>query len=270
VSRLEETFRRLRAAGEIGLFPYLMAGFPALGADREILRALVAGGADGLEIGIPFSDPLADGATLQRASARALAAGARVGRAFELVGDLRPAWDGPVVLMSYLNPVLAYGVERFCQEAARAGADGLIVPDLPPEEAEPVESACRAAGLHYIFLLAPTSTPERIETVARRAAGFIYGVALVGVTGARQTLDPALVPFLARVRAVCPQPLVVGFGISRPEQVQALRGHADGVIVASVLADLIEERDAGAPVAVREYVQRLKAATRPLTAADRR
>lgn len=263
MTRIEQTFARLRAAREIGLFPYLTAGFPTVDATPKLLDAVLAAGADGVEIGIPFSDPVADGVTLQHASARALASGARPATALEVIAALRRRYDRPAVLMTYLNPVLAYGVERFCRDAATAGADGLIVPDLPPEEAGPVLVACRAAGLRYIFMLAPTSTDERIAAVAQQAEGFIYCVALVGVTGARQTLDAALVPFLRRVRERCPQPLVVGFGISAPEHVRALRGLADGVVVASALADLIERAGADAPAEAQRYVARLKAASRP-------
>lgn len=263
MNRLDETFGRLKAAGELGLFPYLTTGFPDRETCARLLDGLARAGADGIELGVPFSDPLADGVTLQRAGAKALQAGASIGMALDLLRDFRARHQVPVVLMSYFNPLLAFGLERLAREGAAAGLDALIVPDLPLEEAEGLQAICAAQGLHLICMLAPTSTPSRIARVAGLAGGFIYCVALVGVTGARTELSDELPAFLARARAACPQPLVVGFGISRPDHVRAMRGQADGVIVASALADLVERTPANELLpAVERYVGELKAATR--------
>lgn len=264
MNRLDRTFARLRAAGELGLLPYLTTGYPDPNACAELLEAMADAGADGLELGVPFSDPLADGATLQRAGSLALEQGASLGMALDLVRAFRARHDTPVVAMSYYNPLLAYGLEALGRAAASAGLDGLIVPDLPIEEAAPLRASCAAHGLHLVSLLAPTSTDARIEQTARLASGFIYCVALVGVTGARGRLSDDLPAFLQRVRAQCRQPLVVGFGISRPEHVRAIAGLADGVIVASALADLIERSPPEERIpTVRRYLRELKAATRP-------
>jgi tryptophan synthase alpha chain len=267
VNRLEQTFERLRARQELGLFPYLTVGFPNLESCGELLAELAAAGADGIELGVPFSDPLADGVTLQRVGAQALEQGASIAAALGLLRTFRTRSEIPVVLMSYYNPMLAYGLERLVRDGAAAGLDGFIVPDLPLEEAEPLRTLGEAQGLRLVSMVAPTSTDRRLDQAARLAGGFIYCVALVGVTGARQQLSSDLPALLERVRARTPVPLVVGFGISRPEHVQAMRGQADGVIVASALADLIESTpSAERNQAVRAYVERLKAATRPAAA----
>lgn len=269
MNRVDRAFEQLRARDEIGLFPYLTTGFPDPNTCAELLDAVAAAGADGIELGVPFSDPLADGATLQRVGATALEHGASIPMALELLRDFRRRWEQPVVLMSYYNPILAYGLERLARDGAEAGLDGVIVPDLPLEEAGELHSACRRAGLHLIAMVAPTSTDERLARAAELAGGFIYCVALVGVTGAREQLSEELPHFLERVRATCPQPLVVGFGISRPEHVRAIHGRADGAIVASALADLIESTPPAERVAtVQRYVKSLKDATRPSVAAS--
>ena len=237
MSRLSAAFK----PGHIALFPYLTAGFPDPTASGELIKAMVDAGADGLEIGVPFSDPMADGLTLQRANERALAQGASILTALHLANWARQASPTvAITFMSYYNPILAYGEEAFCRTAAETGADAIIVPDLPPEESEPLRSACRETGLDYICMLSPNSPPERIQLVAELASGFIYCVALVGVTGARTDLATDLAGFLTLVRRATSVPLVVGFGISNPDHVRALHGQADGVIVASALADLIE------------------------------
>jgi tryptophan synthase alpha chain len=263
MSRLEATFERLRSAGELGLFPYLTVGFPDPAACGQLLAAMVAAGADGFELGVPFSDPLADGATLQRVGNLAIEQGASVEMALDLVRGLRQSSQAPVILMTYYNLLLAYGLERLMVDGTTAGIDGLIVPDLPLEEAAPLQRICGGAGLDLVCMLAPTSTEARIAATSELASGFIYCVALVGVTGARSELSSDLPEFMARVRKHCRQPLVVGFGISRPEHVAAMRGQADGVIVASALADLIERTPASQRTAkVAAYVGELKAASR--------
>lgn len=239
-NRLDTAFARLKREGRLGFFPYLMAGFPDRDTSARLLGVLAEAGADGIELGIPFSDPLADGVTIQRASTVALEQGATVALALDMVADLRQRHDLPVVMMSYVNPLLAYGLDKLCQDAARLGIDGFIVPDLSIEEAVEFQAQCTAAGLHYIYLVAPTSTDERLRTVGERSGGFVYCVALVGTTGARSELSADLAPFLARVRAVIPTPLVVGFGISTPTHVAGLVGQADGAIVASAIVDAIE------------------------------
>jgi tryptophan synthase alpha chain len=240
VNRIDATFARLRQEGRIGLFPYLTAGFPDYDACARLLDVIASSGADGIELGIPFSDPLADGVTMQKASTRALDQGMTLHRAFDLVAGFRRKHVIPVVMMSYVNPLLAYGIERLCADAARIGVDGFIVPDLPLEEATELQDLARVRGLHYVHFLAPTSDQPRIDAVGRKSSGFVYCVALVGTTGARRDLSPELAPFLARARAAMTTPLVVGFGISTPEHVAGLVGQADGAIVSSAIADLIE------------------------------
>ncbi|MCC6173665.1 MAG: tryptophan synthase subunit alpha [Chloroflexi bacterium] len=262
-NRLDTTFARLAAAGEPGLFPYLTAGFPDRATCARLLDVMASNGADGFELGIPFSDPLADGVTLQRASARALEHGVTLADAFDLVRGLRRRHSQPVVVMSYVNPLLAYGLERLCPDAAAAGIDGFIVPDLPFEESGEFQRRCEESGLRYVCMVAPTSDDARLAQVGRRAAGFVYCVALVGVTGARRDLNESLPAFLGRVRHQIRAPLVVGFGISTPAHVAALAGQADGVIVASALADLIERTPPEkVAAAVGSYIAEMKRATR--------
>jgi tryptophan synthase alpha chain len=241
MSRIAETFARLKSAGRTALMPYLMIGFPERESTLELAPALEAAGADLFELGVPFSDPLADGATVQRASERALTNGVRLTFVLETVAELRArGLAAPLVLMGYFNPFLRYGIERLAADAAAAGVDGFIIPDLPPEEATEVQAVCRAAGLDLIFLVAPTSPDERIAQIAQLASGFIYCVALTGVTGARRDLWEGLPDFLARVRRHTDLPLVVGFGISTAAHVQQVSQHAEGVIVASALIDKLE------------------------------
>jgi tryptophan synthase alpha chain len=239
-NRLDATFARLRQEGRLGFFPYVMVGYPNRETSARLLDVIAEAGADGFELGIPFSDPLADGVTIQRASSVALENGASVGMAFDVVADLRRRHDLPIVLMSYFNPLLAYGLDKLCQDAVQLGIDGFIVPDLSIEEAAELQARCKAAGLHYIYLVAPTSTEERLRTVGERSSGFVYCVALVGTTGARRELSEELAPFLARAQAAIKTPLVVGFGISTPTHVAGLVGKADGAIVASAIVDAIE------------------------------
>jgi tryptophan synthase alpha chain len=241
----------------VALIAYLTAGYPEPDATPGLVRALVDGGAEAIELGIPFSDPMADGVTMQRASQRALQGGMTAAGNLELVRELRNKGVViPLIVMTYYNPILAYGQDGFVQDAAAAGADGLIAVDAPPEEAGQLVTGCRAEGLALIPLLAPTSTDERIALAARQASGFLYCVSVAGVTGAREVLPPELGAFLQRVRRQTELPLAVGFGISRREHVEALRGQADAAIVGSAIVDLIE----GSPraereVRVREYVE---------------
>ncbi len=257
MSRTEAALARAREEGRIAMIAYLTAGFPEPGATAGLVRALIDGGADVVELGLPFSDPLADGATIQRSSYRALQAGMTPVRLLEMIRDLRESGVViPLIVMTYYNPILAYGRERFLRDAATAGADGIIAVDVPPEEAEPLSEGCRACGLDLIPLLAPTSTDDRIALAVRHASGFVYCVSVAGVTGARSDLPPELGAFLERVRRQTELPLAVGFGISRREQVEALRDKADAAIVGSAIVDIIEaspqrEREKR----VREYVE---------------
>jgi tryptophan synthase alpha chain len=257
MSRIAETFRRLKSEGRVALMPYLMTGFPERDSALELAPALEAAGADLFELGVPFSDPLADGATVQRASERALANGVGLADALETVAALRTrGLRAPIVPMGYYNPFLQYGLERLTRDAAAAGADGLIIPDLPPEEAAECHAACRAAGIDLVLFVAPTTPEERIERIAALASGFIYCVALTGVTGARSELWSGLPDLLARVRRHTDVPLVVGFGISTVEHVRQVAQIADGAIVASALINEIErapaeERTARASAFVR-------------------
>jgi tryptophan synthase alpha chain len=264
-SGLDATFAALKSRNELGLFPYLTVGFPDLTASAKILAAIAEAGSDGIELGFPFSDPLADGVTLQKAGARALEGNVTLADAFTLVRGLRAAGHAlPVFLMSYANPLLAYGFDRFCRDAAAAGMAGVIVPDVPLEEAPELQATCARYGLDYILFAAPTSDDERLAQIGSIAKGFVYCVALVGTTGARSELSNELPEFLVRARRAVRAPLVVGFGISTPDHVAALRGHADGAIVASAIADLIEKVGPDeAPRRVGEMVAAFKARTRP-------
>jgi len=250
--------------------PYFTLGYPDPPTSVEIIEAIARSGADLIELGVPFSDPLADGPTIQHSTQVALEHGMSLARCLELTGSLRARGvTQPLLLMSYVNPILAYGVERFAADAAHAGADGCIVPDLPPEEAGPLEAACAAHDLALAYLLAPTSTPERICLICEHASGFIYLVSTAGVTGARDGLPPGLDAFIGRVRAVAEAPLAVGFGIATPEQARAVGQLADGVIVGSALINAVRAvADAQGPgdsavLAAATFVTALREALAP-------
>jgi tryptophan synthase alpha chain len=232
-----------------------------------VLEAIAAAGADLLELGIPFSDPLADGPTVQRSSQVALTQGMTPAGCLELTARLRQRGvSQPLLLMGYYNPILAYGIERFAAEAQAAGADGFIVPDLPPDEAAPLKSACQEHGLALVFLLAPTANAQRVAAVAGQTSGFLYLVSLTGVTGARLTLPPDLQAFIERVREAASTPVAVGFGISTPEQARAVGRMADGVIVGSALVDAVERASQPAYEAGR-FVAELRQALEPAQSA---
>jgi tryptophan synthase alpha chain len=239
VSRIAAAFHRLRAERRLALIAYLTVGYPRLDVTPSLVEAAAASGADAIELGIPFSDPLADGRTIQAASQLALEGGMTVARALETAKAARIKTDVPLLFMTYLNPILAFGLERFCRAASEAGIDGLIVPDLPPAESADLRRAADACGIDLVFFVAPTSTQSGIEAACRAATGFMYCIAVTGVTGARAQLDPAVLPLIETVRRHTRLPIVVGFGISRPEHLEALQGKADGVIVASALLDAI-------------------------------
>ena len=236
IAAWERAFAPYRQSQRAAFMPYWPLGYPTPAHTLAYLKALVNAGADMLELGIPFSDPLADGPTIQGATQQALAAGTTVATCLDLARRLRAEGvEIPLAFMTYINPVLAYGSERFVREAAQLGADGLIIPDLPPEEGAEMEALCKEHGLALIYLLAPTSTEERIRLVTQHASGFVYLVSVTGITGAREALPPDLAQFVARVRRYTNLPLAVGFGIGRPEQARAVAAIADGVIVGSAL-----------------------------------
>jgi tryptophan synthase alpha chain len=236
VERIDALFAQVKREGRAALMPYHAMGYPSREMTLEVIQALSDVGADLFEIGIPHSDPLADGPTIQTATYAALMQGTTVRDCLAMVRELRAAgMTQPFCAMTYFNPVMAYGIQRFVADAAASGIDGLIVPDLPPEEAEELEQACRAAGLATIYLLAPTSTSERIQMVAQHATGFIYLVSVTGITGARSELPPDLAQFVQRVRRATNLPLAVGFGISDGAQAAAVAQIAEGVIVGSAL-----------------------------------
>ncbi len=234
-NRIDRTFARLRERGEKALIPYVMLGDPDLATTEEWVRAAASAGADLLEIGIPFSDPLADGPVLQRSAERALTQKVRLADALTLVRRVRATVQIPLLFMTYYNLVFQYGDERLAQDAAAAGVDGLIVPDLPPEEAGTLESATRAAGVHLIYLIAPTTPPARIKFIAKRGGGFLYYVSLTGITGAKLPALDQVEQGVARIQRVTDLPVAVGFGVSTPEEAGRLGRVADGVIVASAL-----------------------------------
>ncbi|MEE9285270.1 MAG: tryptophan synthase subunit alpha [Dehalococcoidia bacterium] len=265
--RIEATFARLKAEERAGLAAFLTVGYPDLEATLRLASALVEGGASMIELGIPFSDPLADGATVQRASFQALRQGVTPALCLDTVARLRATGlEAPLILMGYYNPILAYGIEPFVRDAAAAGTDGLIVIDLPPEESAPLREACVAQGLRLVYLLAPTSTDERIEMVAGLASGFIYCVSLTGTTGARQELPQGLPTFIARVRRHTPLPLAVGFGISNAKHFRAVARIAEAAVVGSAIIDEIDRSDPSQQAArVREYVEVLTGRRRAAT-----
>ena len=237
MSRITSVFR----PGHKALIAYLTVGYPTLETTYEAASVLADNGCDIIELGIPFSDPLADGATIQKASYQALQQGITPQICLEAASQLRQRIATPLVFMSYYNPILSSGLEAFCRASAKAGIDGIIVPDLPPEEGIELQASTNKHKLDLIYLLAPTSTEERISLIAERCQGFIYLVSLTGVTGTRQTLPLELEDFVKRVRQKAQQPLCVGFGVSNPEQAQRVAKIADGVIVGSRFLQLMEQ-----------------------------
>ncbi len=226
---------RVRASGDLKLIPYVMAGYPTADAAVETAVRYSAAGAAAVEVGIPFSDPLADGPVVQFAAQTALDQGTRVHDCIEMASRIAAASSSPVVLMTYVNPVLAYGVDRFAADAASAHVAGVIIPDLPAEEAGAVATTLQGAGLDTVFLVAPTSPDQRIAAAAAASSGFLYCVTLTGITGARDQLPAGLEELLARVRSLTDLPVAAGFGLSRPDHMSRLRGKADAAVVASAL-----------------------------------
>jgi tryptophan synthase alpha chain len=240
-TRIARRFEELSRRGEMGLVAFLSAGDPSLAATESFVLALAEAGADVVELGVPFSDPVADGPAIQRSSERALRAGATLAGVLDLVASIRHKSDVPLVLFSYYNPVLQMGVERFARRAADSGADGVLITDLTPEEAGDYRRIVRAHGLDTIFLAAPTSTDERLARIAEVTSGFLYVISRTGVTGARESLPEDLPALVRRVRRATRLPVAVGFGISLPGQVSVLGGLADAAVVGSALVQEIEQ-----------------------------
>ena len=264
-SRLTATFDALRKAQRPGLVTYTTAGDPDLARSAEILRALDRAGADVLEVGVPFSDPLADGPVIQRATERALAAGGNLRATLDMIGNVRSAVRAPIVVFSYANPLLRMGMAEFAAQASAAGVDGVLALDLPIEEAGAFKNTMDGAGLDTIFLLSPTTTDERIKKAAALGRGFLYGISRLGVTGARDEVASGADAMIRRIRACTPMPIALGFGISRPEHVAEVGGFADAAVVGSALVDLIA-KESGSPQLIERveaYVRSLKAACQP-------
>jgi tryptophan synthase alpha chain len=263
VSRIAEVLVTCRARGRAALVPYLTAGDPSLALTPALVRAAVDAGADLIELGVPFSDPMADGPVLQRSAGRALAGGTTLHRVLETVVELRREITTPIVLFGYYNPSFRYGVEAIARDAAAAGLDGFLCVDLPPEEAGDLRTAAERNGLDLIALLAPTTPRTRVRRIAAVASGFLYLVSVLGVTGGRTTLPAELPGLVAAIREVTDLPVGVGFGVQTPEQAAWVAGFADAVIVGSALARLVEESPpADAAARVGEFVGSLAGAMR--------
>lgn len=260
MSRLAGTFARLRAAGRSGLVTYTTAGDPDLAKSGEILLALDRAGADVLEVGVPFSDPLADGPVIQRATERALAAGATLRGVLDLLAALRPRLSAPIVIFSYANPLIRMGIDRFAARAAAAGVDAVLALDLPIEEADGFRATMAAAGIDTIFLLSPTTTDVRIRKAAQLGSGFLYAISRLGVTGARAEVATGAAAMVKRIRQHTDLPVALGFGISRPEHVAEVGAYADAAVVGSALVSVIAEHGASGDLVatVEDYVRWLK------------
>ena len=253
ITRVQNAF----TTGHPAFMPYAVLGYPTREASLEVIKTLADEGADLLELGVPFSDPLADGPTIQAATQKSLENGTTVKDCLAMTRELRAnGVDTPALMMGYINPIMAYGMEQFVADAADAGVDGFIVPDLPPEEAGEVEALCKKHNLALVYLLAPTSGQERVKLITKKSQGFVYLVSLLGVTGARTDLPPDLADFVKRVRAETDKPLAVGFGIGNGEQAHLVGSIADGVIVGSALVKRAGE-SAGS---VRELAAEMRAA----------
>ena len=270
-TRISKRFAALRESGELGIVAYITAGDPTLSATHKFVLALAEAGADVIELGIPFSDPLADGPTIQRASERALKSHTTLAQVIDLVREIRKSSEVPIVLFSYYNPVLQMGLEKFATAAATAGADGVLITDLTPEESDDYRRILAAHHLDTIFLGAPTSTDDRLAKIAAASSGFLYLISRTGVTGAKDALPDDLPALLRRTRKVTQLPIAVGFGISLPGHVSVLGGLADAAVVGSALVSEIEKATAAgsAPAAIDAAATALAARIRSLKEAAR-
>ena len=251
MGRIEDAFSELQRRGAKGFIPYVTAGDPDLETTREILIELAGVGATVIELGVPFSDPMADGPVIQRASERALKHGSGIGDILGVVASVRRTIETPIILFSYFNPLLQFGVKRLAQEAKAAGVDGVLVTDMTPEEAGEFESELRAQDLDMIFLIAPTSTDERLKLVAQHARGFIYAVSRAGVTGVRTNVSAEAEKLVNRMRRFSSLPIAVGFGISNATQVKDVQRYADAVVIGSAIVSEIERLQGATDLAER-------------------
>jgi tryptophan synthase alpha chain len=260
MGRIQATFERLQQRGEPALIPFITAGDPDLGTTEKLIHALVESGADLIELGFPFSDPMADGPTIQASSERALASGTTLAAILDLVSRVRQHTNVPIVLMGYYNPVFSYGPEKFAADAARAGIDGLLLVDLPPEEDGELHCHLRQAGICLIRLLAPTTPDARMDSLVARGEGFLYYVSMTGVTGSRQVDAEAIERQVRDLRRRCDLPVAVGFGISSPADAAAVGRFADAVVVGSALVKIIAELGASPELVpqVKTFVRTLK------------
>lgn len=256
MNRIEKKFKKLKAQNRKAFIPYIMAGDPSIDATRERVLMIEGCGADIIELGVPFTDPLADGPTIQRAHERALAQKVTLRKVLHLVEEIRRGTKIPLILMTYYNPVFKYGIEAFIKEAVRAGVDGVIVPDLIPDEAGDFISLAKRHRLDTIFLLAPTSTEDRIKKVSSASTGFIYYVSITGITGARLTAGESMKGTLEKIKAATKKPVAIGFGISTPEEAGAVSGLADGVIVGSAIVKKFHEQ----PEEAENFIKSLREA----------
>jgi tryptophan synthase alpha chain len=263
-SKIDRTFTRLRQGGEKALIAYVMAGDPSLEVTEQLVVELEQAGADIIELGVPFSDPIADGPVIQQAAERALRSGTSLRTILPMVARLRAKTQIPLVLMAYYNNIHAFGPERFCHEAVQAGVDGLIMPDMPPDEAGPLKGPAEAAGLQLIFLLAPTSTAERRAFVARQSQGFVYYVSLTGITGAKLANLADVGKNVEKIRKITNVPVAVGFGVATPEDAANVAAIADGVIVGSAIVKQIAAHQQKPEMVkhVADFVRSLKVAMR--------
>ncbi|MBI5846393.1 MAG: tryptophan synthase subunit alpha [Nitrospirae bacterium] len=242
-SRISRKFELLRKENRKAFIAYIMAGDPGIQRTKEMVRILEDCGVDIIELGVPFSDPLADGPTIQAAAQRALEAGTTLHTVIDLVAELRKTTQIPIILMTYYNPIFKYGEEQFVEDASSAGVDGIIVPDLPPDEAEGMMKLAKKRPFDLIFLLAPTSTDDRIAKVGQASRGFIYYVSITGITGSKLSLDPAIESHMNRIRSASDTPVAVGFGIATPDEASLVARFADGVIIGSAIVKRINESD---------------------------
>jgi tryptophan synthase alpha chain len=263
MTRIDNKFQELRAANRKAFIPYITAGDPNLKTTAELILALERAGADIIEVGVPFSDPIADGPVIQRATERALASRTTLRDILRLGSEIRKTSQVPMLIMSYYNPLLHYGLEKLARDAASAGFDGILASDLTVEESGPFLAAMSQSGLNTVFLVAPTSSPDRIRKIAQTSTGFLYAVSRTGVTGERQELSTELRDFLKTLRCHTHIPIAVGFGVSQPEHVQAIWQEADGAVVGSALVREIEKhaKNGKLPEKVADFTRWLKGTT---------
>ncbi len=255
-TRISKTFSKLKASAKKAFIPYIMAGDPDIERTRQYISMLENCGADIIELGVPFSDPLADGPTIQMAAGRAVAGGVTLRKVISFVSEVRATTQIPLILMTYYNPVFKYGEEKFVRDAVDAGVDGVIIPDLPPDEASLLIKESRASGLDTIFLVAPTSNDKRIKKVALASSGFVYYVSMTGITGTKLTLEDSFIEHINKVKQASKNPVAVGFGVSTPDDAKTIAEMADGVIVGSAIVKKLHEN----PEEAEEFIKKLREA----------